>query len=99
MSMKTEPSVSPLRRIVPLCALCLWVTSSVFAAEVDLTQAKGAAAKGVDSTISGEETAVLTPAPQVPPPIKRSHPTKVVVKLEVREVVKKMADGVDYLFW
>jgi nitrite reductase (NO-forming) len=48
---------------------------------------------------TGEETAVITQAPHVPPPIKRSHATKVIVKLEVREVVKRLADGVDYLFW
>jgi nitrite reductase (NO-forming) len=42
---------------------------------------------------------VLTQAPNVPPPIKRSHPTKVIVKLEVKEVVKKLSDGVEYLFW
>src|SRR5688572_9073411 len=59
----------------------------------------GSAAKGVDAEIVGEEKAVLTPAPNVPPPIKRKHATKVVVNLEVREVVKRLADGVDYLFW
>ncbi len=59
----------------------------------------GTAAKGTDPEIVGEEQAVLTPAPNVPPPIQRKHATKVVVKLEVIEVVKRMADGVDYLFW
>ena len=73
--------------------------ANLTAAEADATKAKDPAAKGVDSSIVGEETAVLTQAPQVPPPIKRTHPTKVIVKLEVREVVKKMADGVEYLFW
>src|SRR5438046_1647662 len=47
----------------------------------------------------GEEVAVLTQAPNVPPPIKRTHPTKVIVTLEVKEVVLRLADGVDYLFW
>jgi len=42
---------------------------------------------------------VLTAAPNVPPPIHRDHAAKVVVNLEVREVVKRMADGVEYLFW
>jgi hypothetical protein len=56
-------------------------------------------ANGNAPTISGEENAVLTQAPNVPPPIKRSHPTKVIVKLEVKEVVKKLSDGVEYLFW
>jgi len=55
--------------------------------------------KITDPSVSGEEVAVLTQAPQVPPPIKRSHPTKVIVNLEVKEVVRKLADGVDYLFW
>ena len=53
----------------------------------------------VDPAIVGEEVAVLTQAPQVPPPIKRTNATKVVIRLEVREVIKRMADGVDYLFW
>src|ERR1043165_4297876 len=52
-----------------------------------------------DPNILGEEKAVLTQPPFVPPPIKRSHPTKVIVELEVKEVVKKLSDGVEYLFW
>lgn len=59
----------------------------------------GTEAKGADPEIIGEENAVLTAAPKVPPPIKRKHSAKVIVNLEVREVVKRMADGVDYLFW
>jgi nitrite reductase (NO-forming) len=55
--------------------------------------------KQQDKPVSGAEDAVLTDAPNVPPPITRDHPTKVTVKLEVREVVKRMADGVDYMFW
>ncbi len=49
--------------------------------------------------IKGEEIAVLTDAPNVPPPITRKYATKVIVNLEVSEVVKQMADGVDYTFW
>jgi nitrite reductase (NO-forming) len=45
------------------------------------------------------ETAILTEAPNVPPPITRRHAAKVVVNLEVREVVKRLADGVEYTFW
>ncbi len=58
-----------------------------------------AANKGIDPEIRGEEVAVLSEAPLVPPPIKRTYPTKVIVTLEVREVVKKLSDGVEYLFW
>ncbi|MDD3179082.1 MAG: copper-containing nitrite reductase [Opitutaceae bacterium] len=45
------------------------------------------------------EQAVLVVPPQVPPPIKRRYSAHVVVNLEVREVVRQMADGVDYTFW
>jgi len=49
--------------------------------------------------IKGSEEAILTNAPEVPPVITRDHPTKVVVHLEVREVEKRLADGVTYVFW
>lgn len=49
--------------------------------------------------IIGEEVSVLTYAPNVPPPIDRDYATKVIVDLETTEVVKKLADGVDYTFW
>ncbi len=49
--------------------------------------------------IIGEEKAVLTAAPNVPAPITRTHATKVIVELESKEVVKRLADGVDYTFW
>ncbi|MGJ8663125.1 MAG: copper-containing nitrite reductase, partial [Marinicella sp.] len=43
--------------------------------------------------------ATTTPAPQVPPPITRDHPAKVVVNMETVELVGQLADGVDYTFW
>ncbi len=49
--------------------------------------------------VQGTEAAVLTDAPNVPPPITRTHATKVTVTLEVSEVVKRLADGVEYTFW
>ncbi|HMQ11797.1 MAG TPA: copper-containing nitrite reductase [Oligoflexia bacterium] len=49
--------------------------------------------------IKGEEEAVLTHAPNVPPPITRKHATKVIVKLETVEKVAKLMDGVDYTIW
>ena len=48
---------------------------------------------------SGGEEAQLTDAPAVPPPLARRQAAKVVVKLEVQEVVKRIADAVDYTFW
>ncbi|MDE1898568.1 MAG: nitrite reductase, copper-containing [Xanthomonadaceae bacterium] len=44
-----------------------------------------------------EET--LVAPPNVPPPIHRSYPARVIVRLETREVVKEIADGVRYDFW
>ncbi len=43
--------------------------------------------------------AVLTTPPMVPPPITRKNPAKVIVRLEVTEVVKEIAEGVNYTFW
>ena len=43
--------------------------------------------------------AQLTEAPNVPPPIKRRTPAKVIVELEVREVTSEISDGVQYVFW
>jgi nitrite reductase (NO-forming) len=43
--------------------------------------------------------AELTDPPFVPAPITRKTAAKVVMKLEVTEVVKKLSDGVDYTFW
>lgn len=37
--------------------------------------------------------------PEAPAPITRRKPARVVIELEVREVVKKLSDGVDYTFW
>ncbi len=49
--------------------------------------------------VKGEEIAVLTSAPEVPPPITRKHATKVIVNLEVIEKDMPMMDGVTYNYW
>ena len=49
--------------------------------------------------IQGQEVAVLTSAPDVPPPIERDHATRVIVNLEVVETVQQLADGVEYNMW
>lgn len=79
--------------------MLMLATAPIVAAEAETSTVKDPAVKIVDPEVVGEERAVLTQAPNVPPPIHRQQPTKVVVELEVREVVKKLADGVDYLFW
>ncbi len=57
-------------------------------------------ANDVKSLPAGEPVvAVLTSPPEVPPPTNRTKPANVIVELTVQEVVKRMADGVDYTFW
>jgi len=60
----------------------------------------GGSAKGDFGPPKGDPIqAVITDAPNVPPPIHRDNPAKVVVKLEVKEVTLPISDGVDYTFW
>jgi len=93
--MKTKSVVFPC-----LIALGAWLgASSTSHADGSGAVLRGPNAKGHDPTITGEQVAVLTQAPNVPPPIRRHYATKVIVKLEVKEVVRKLSDGVEYLFW
>jgi nitrite reductase (NO-forming) len=43
--------------------------------------------------------AITTSAPQVPPPVNRDYPAKVVVDMEVRETEMEISEGVTYTFW
>jgi nitrite reductase (NO-forming) len=45
------------------------------------------------------EMALLTSAPRVPPPTGRDKPARVIVRLQVVEQVRSIADGVQYTFW
>lgn len=79
------------RKYAALSALCLMlVVGSAAGATRD---------QNARDPIRGQEIADLTYAPDVPPPIKRNHATKVVVHLEVRETESRLADGVMYTFW
>lgn len=88
-----NPHLKPI-----LAALAAAVLTAAAPAAESEVRAEGRP-KPMDPEIQGEEVAVLTSAPEVPPPIKRSHPAKVIVNLEVLEFVGRLADGVDYLFW
>lgn len=90
-----RPQLNPVP--AAFAAVALLLAAAAPAAEPEVRAA--GRPKPMDPEIQGEERAVLTPAPEVPPPIKRSHPTKVIVELEVREAVGRLADGVEYLFW
>lgn len=59
----------------------------------------GFLASSVHAKDLATEQAILTSPPMVPPPINRDHSAKVVVKLETREKIGSIANGVDYVFW
>ncbi|MEQ1880411.1 MAG: copper-containing nitrite reductase [Burkholderiales bacterium] len=64
------------------------------------SQDTGGSAAGDFGPPQGEPIqAVLTSPPEVPPPVNRKKPAKVIVDLEVREIEKPMAEGVIYTFW
>ena len=43
--------------------------------------------------------ALITSAPDVPPPVNRDYPAKVIVDMEVRELDMEISEGVTYTFW
>jgi nitrite reductase (NO-forming) len=49
--------------------------------------------------VTDEIVATLTAPPNVPPPITRKTPAKVIVNLEVIEQNMRLADGVEYQMW
>lgn len=87
---------SSSRLCLALLLISLFQITAMKAAENDKPTPAG---KQDETTIKGEEKAILTQAPFVPPPINRQYPTKVIVNLEVIETTKRLADGVDYVFW
>ncbi len=63
----------------------------------EATAAKSPSA--AEEKIQGTEDAVMTDPPLVPPPLTRTHATRVIINLEVREQVMRLADGVEFTFW
>ncbi len=94
--MKTH--LTHLTRLALLASLLTAATLSTSANEGP-SEAKGKVALPPAINALPIEEAVLTSPPHVPQPIKRRHAARVVVNLEVRELVGKLADGVDYTFW
>ena len=94
MIMTTLPKL--LRQRVALFSFSLAAAVPALATEGEILAKPVVAPLAADLPV---EEAILTAAPNVPPPITRKHAAKVVVHLEVREVVKRLADGVEYSFW
>ncbi len=59
----------------------------------------GSAAGDFGPPVGEPIIATLTSAPDVPPPIDRNAPAKVIVNLEVRELEMPISEGVTYTFW
>jgi nitrite reductase (NO-forming) len=91
--MKTSPPNLSLLKSAALAALLCAAMAAPVCGQ------NAAAPKLVDPDATSVETAVLAQAPNVPPPITRKHAAKVIINLEVKEVTKRLADGVDYVFW
>ena len=85
--------------VTALAAVLLALPAWQLSAAENQAVAPANGAKPVDPEVTGVETAVLTQAPNVPPPITRKKPAKVIVNVEVREVTKRLADGVEFVFW
>jgi len=96
--MKTGSTSTPLTPSAILSLLFL-AAAQLVAVEPDPAKPLGSTAKNSDQVVTGGEVAVLAQAPNVPPPIKRKHSTKIIVTLEVREVTRPLSDGVHYEFW
>jgi nitrite reductase (NO-forming) len=49
--------------------------------------------------VQGQELAEMASAPNVPPPIARSYPTRVILNVEIKEHTASLAEGVTYTYW
>jgi nitrite reductase (NO-forming) len=85
--------------LLAAAALALAALSPALVANEGPTDAKGPVILPPDVQALPVEQAILTAPPYVPPPIARKYNARVVVHLEVREVVGRLADGVEYTFW
>ncbi len=91
-------NTTPFLATAAACALALAFTVGGHASEGP-TEVQGPVIFPPEIQSLPVEQAILTAPPRVPPPIKRRHPARVVVNLEVREVNMRIADGAEYTFW
>jgi len=86
-------------KVAALAGLAVVTAGAVFFPRVDDAAFDNEIPVRTAPEIRGVETAVLTDAPNVPPPLARDYATRVVVNLETKEIKKRLADGVEYTFW
>jgi nitrite reductase (NO-forming) len=91
---------APTRALTTFAAAAVLATGAVACTPAEAADARiSAIPVKTLPEIRGVETAVVTKAPNVPPPITRDYATRVIVELETVEKVMRLADGVDYTFW
>ena len=78
-----------------LLAVAVWAAPTAMAAPVGAKTMAGDFGPPQGAPI--EEKLVAPPG--VPAPIHRNYPARVIVRLETKEIVKEIADGVRYDFW
>jgi len=83
----------------------LFATVSVFTALLSTSCGNRHETRGIVSTpeaiepVQGQELAAMATAPNVPPPIARTYPTRVILNVEIKEHTASLADGVTYTYW
>jgi nitrite reductase (NO-forming) len=82
-----------------LVLAAVYATALVANAAESPTDAKGPVVLPPDVVALPIEQAILTAPPYVPAPIKRKYAARVVINLEMREFVGRLADNVEYTFW
>ena len=106
-SMKNRKLTSPATTIGMLLCLAIGLISGVAPSQVSADTAQertlldtgGSAAGDFGPPVGEPIVATLTSAPNVPPPINRNTPAKLIVNLEVRELDMPISEGVMYTFW
>ena len=91
--MSTRMKASFARAISAVCLL------AAFGATMAADPAKAKLAGDFGPPQGAPIRAVLTSPPNVPPPITRKFPAKVIVDLEVIEKEMAISEGVNYTFW
>ena len=83
----------------------LFATASVITALLSASCGNRHETRGVVSSpeviepVQGQELAAMATAPNVPPPIARTYPTRVILNVEIKEHTASLADGVTYTYW
>lgn len=86
------------RAVLKPCFVFVWFLGIAFLGNLAFAQEK-AQGKVMLNLPKLKETAVLTYAPEVPPPVKRTKPALVVVNLQSTRKVVEVSPGKKYEYW